>query len=549
MLFRRRSTEGRATPQMRQTAAAQFVAELQGVVPRELVTRELQNAFARFRALHEVEEMSELPPTYLAWERAMAETSGGVDNLRARMLETLTQRFPSLMADRGFALIFDRRRPQERILCQMLLVKAVKNATALIDSSGGVSLRELAAWLENIPNVSLPVPLDLRPTLPHHNSEWSALMFRLARELYLFWEPKFGGACAQSFFERAYDELAHRYMLMGNFPVVVNLLPPALIDSEKLAKLSRSQVQNILLEKIVDLNLINTQLARKNLALDTVRNELVDAQTSLEERVAERTRELQQLNEELRTAKERAEVADRAKGDFLANMSHELRTPLNAIMGFSQVIRDGLFGEIDPRYRDYAKDIYNSGRHLLAIINDILDLTKLESGKFKLREEQMDVADILGGCLEMVRPRANETHIELFVDAAPGLPQLFADPLRIKQIMINLLSNAVKFTPSAGRVTASARRDPSGEMVLAVSDTGIGIRAEDIALALEPFGQIDSKLNRSYEGTGLGLPLVKRLTELHGGKLEIVSTPGVGTVVSIRLPAERIMAPPTRAAG
>jgi len=259
-------------------------------------------------------------------------------------------------------------------------------------------------------------------------------------------------------------------------------------------------------------------------------SEIETAKDQLEVRVAERT-------DELSAAKLRAESAVRAKSEFLASMSHELRTPLNAIIGFSDMIANASMGPIDPRYRNYGSDIFNSGQHLLSLVNDVLDLSKLESGMFELHEEQLDIPEILDSCRAMVIGLANQSGIELTIDTDPNLHQVWADPLRIKQIIVNLLSNAIKFTEAGGHVFVAARMDDTGEMVIEVQDNGIGMRPEDIEKAIEPFGQIDSPMNRNQGGTGLGLPIVKHLAELHGGKLAIVSEAGAGTSVSVRLPA------------
>ena len=525
-------------------AAAGFVAHLDWIFPARDASPDYRAARLRFETLSQAEREFELAPLYLLWERDLAATGQDGRAVRAETLHALKGKYSVLLKCPSFSLVFSRTREQERLLCQMLLSSTLRHAAAVF-GAGSDALPSLLAWVEAVPNAPAPVPLDLRSTVPSHNSEWMALFFRLARELHIDWEQKFGEAAARDCFERAFDEIWHFYALLETFPVVVNLLPPRLLDSEKLAKLSRSQIQEALLTKLGDLNLINTRLAGQNEILDAMRRELEAAQSGLEQRVAERTAELQHLNEKLLAAKEQAERADRTKSEFLANMSHELRTPLNAIMGFSEVIRDALFGPVDAHYRGYANDIHESGRHLLAVINDILDLTKLESGKFELHEEEVSIPEVLAACKEMLAVRARQGGLAIVIDAPAELPLVRADPVRLRQILINLLSNAVKFTPN-GRVVASARLSPAGEMLLEVLDTGMGMKRDDIAVALEPFRQIDSQLNRSYEGTGLGLPLVKRLTELHGGTLEILSAPGQGTTVIVRFPASRVVAPRER---
>ncbi len=245
---------------------------------------------------------------------------------------------------------------------------------------------------------------------------------------------------------------------------------------------------------------------------------------------------------ELRAARDQAEFASRTKTEFLANVSHELRTPLNAINGFSEIMADEMFGPMgDARYLDYAQDIYQSGTHLLALINDILDLSKIEAGKLELDEQDVDVSEAIHSCLRIVTERAKEGKVGVATEIDANLPGLLADPRAIKQIVINLLSNAIKFTPPGGKVTTRAGVAGDGRFVISVSDTGIGIAAEDIATTLAPFGQVDGSLSRKHEGTGLGLPLVKSLVELHGGTLEIVSQPGIGTNVHARFPAARIL--------
>lgn len=235
------------------------------------------------------------------------------------------------------------------------------------------------------------------------------------------------------------------------------------------------------------------------------------------------------------------ELAYRTKSQFLANMSHELRTPLNAILGFSELIRDAAAGPVDTRYRTYAKDIHNAGQHLLSLINDILDLSKVEVGRMALREGTVDLDDVVQKCCRLVHERAREDKLTLEQDIPADIPCVVADEVRLKQILINLLSNAIKFTPPGGRVRVFAARSPDGGLNLSVSDTGIGMSAEEIGTALTPFHQVDRGFGRGYDGTGLGLPLAKTLTELHGARFEIESVPGAGTLVTIAIPPERVL--------
>jgi signal transduction histidine kinase len=249
-----------------------------------------------------------------------------------------------------------------------------------------------------------------------------------------------------------------------------------------------------------------------------------------------------QRTAELEAAKEAAEEASRAKSAFLAVISHELRTPLHAINGFSEILDNQIHGALgDTRYKEYAGHIVSSGQHLLSLINDLLDMSKIEAGEASLQFEEFDPGELISEALKLVQHPIAPGQAQVLVEAAPGLPRLRADKRRIRQILLNLISNAIKFTPCDGRITVSASWAPTSGMTIQVQDTGIGIAGENLDLVLEPFRQVEDPLSRAHEGSGLGLPLARALIELHGGEIRIESQPSIGTTVTVALPPELVV--------
>ncbi|PKQ08063.1 MAG: sensor histidine kinase [Alphaproteobacteria bacterium HGW-Alphaproteobacteria-11] len=241
----------------------------------------------------------------------------------------------------------------------------------------------------------------------------------------------------------------------------------------------------------------------------------------------------------LRAAKIESDAASRTKSEFLANMSHELRTPLNAIIGFSEFIQHiAASGKPSEKTGEYAEHIAGAGRHLLNIISDILDISKIESGTFTLSTEMYGLRELIDACTVLIEPRVREKNQILEIKADRDLPEVPVDVRRIKQVLINLLSNAHKFTPEGGRIVLVATRAPDGGATVAVADTGIGMSDEQLAYAMTPFGQVQSSYARGHEGTGLGLPIAAALARLHGGEFHVHSEPGKGTTVFFTLPPQ-----------
>jgi signal transduction histidine kinase len=245
---------------------------------------------------------------------------------------------------------------------------------------------------------------------------------------------------------------------------------------------------------------------------------------------------LKQREHQYRDAKSQAEAASLSKSRFLANISHELRTPLNAIIGFSEIIAGEILGPgVNRKYREYAGNIVESARHLLDIINSVLDLAKNDAGKLRVAQEAVELNDIVDGCVRLVHDQCERAQLKVQVRPSPEQVRVSADSTKLRQVFLNLLSNAIKFTEPDGAISVAVEPDDAERVAVVIGDTGIGMAPDEIPIALAPFEQVDNKLARRYQGTGLGLPLAKALVELQGGSLSIKSEPGKGTMVRVLL--------------
>ena len=290
----------------------------------------------------------------------------------------------------------------------------------------------------------------------------------------------------------------------------------------------------LLLTALLLLHLVVTQTRTR-----AIEQTVAERTASLRSEIAQRT----QIEKQLRAAKEEAESANLAKSEFLAVMSHELRTPLNAVIGFAEMMTNELYGKLGhENYRQYSSFIRDSADHLLSLINDILDLSKIDAERYELSKEVVSVAEVWRSVHDMLREWVSTAQLDLKCDLDDSPIRILADARALRQILLNLMSNAIKFTPEGGVITVSAEIDAKGNCVLWVRDSGIGISDDDLAAVFEPFRQVDSSVARKHEGTGLGLPLTQRLTELHGAKLEVDSKLGRGTTVSIVFGPDSVVA-------
>jgi two-component system cell cycle sensor histidine kinase PleC len=409
--------------------------------------------------------------------------------------------------------------PLPRLLAWWLLMSGASLLSPLlrprlIDSLEGGSVRQVALAAKVFVALAVVVTASWALLLP---IMWQSAIQNYNLILFIVIAASMTGACSMN----------APHALMATLSLVIYgldlLLTPWLMGGHPTPAMSLLSACFILI--MTDHTLAQYRSHRRLLTLQDERQELI--------------LDLTRAKAESDFARERAERASHAKSQFLANMSHELRTPLNAILGFSELLETRRVLEQPAKASEYARHIHQSGAHLLTLINDILDLAKIEAGRMELDEREVDLLALLQDGILTLEPRAAERGLTLECSCHPGLPRVRADDRALRQIVLNLLSNAVKFTPAGGRITAFAQRLGEGEIAFGVRDTGIGIAAHDVARIFETFGQSRHDITTAERGTGLGLAIVKGLIEAHGGSVRLGSTPGVGTEVMAILPAAR----------
>jgi signal transduction histidine kinase len=509
----------------------ELIAELSRRVPED-ARSELRTEARLVREARPRDRSAALATLICRAEDQLALAAEDPYEFRIKFRSEIAQKWPRLVTLDGMVIVLLPPDRQEDALCRSFLRNVLGLARGVLGAAGGDKMRELQVWLDEGLDRGDPVPFPAGQGRP---STHSIVALQTACHALHDWLRKVLGERADTIFEEAYRRISRLFGATEGFAVVLAMVPDRLLTADKIGLLRRNQIEHMLRDR--------------NAALERANVDIQEARDTLEQRVRERTQELQTANEELAKsmnalaeAKAQAEQANRAKSEFLANVSHELRTPLNAILGFSQVMMDKNLAHLAAeRFPDYSRHIFDSGTHLLNIINEILDIAKLEAGRYELTEEVVEVPDLLEHCVTASGLRLEGSGLAVERAIEDGLPPLRADRRMLVQIMLNLLSNAMKFTPSGGSIRIEVRRNEAGGLDIGVRDSGVGIAEKDIPLVLEPFRQVRSPYHRESGGTGLGLPLVVGMTKLHGGEFLLSSKLGRGTSAVVRMPPHRLL--------
>ncbi len=465
-----------------------------------------------FLSLSGNDKKKKLPESYLYIEKYLTDIDRQFSLSKKELRMLVKVEFASLLALKDFALIFEDEQTQEFELSRLFLLRILDGLFDLLGDKGSEKLQGIKNYLETVPN-AFPSknPLNEKSFNPSDLGDWVHFLRRLGFLIYDLLKEKLGEETALRRFDTAYEAISKKYINLDSFQIIISLLPEQLMDEGRINTLSKHQIEKLLLKKADHFEQITKDLSEKNEELEKTQKLLIEA-------------------------KNKAEEATRSKAMFLANMSHEIRTPMNAVIGMTEILKDS-----NPTKEQllYIDTIHKSGYDLIHIINDILDYSKIESGKLELEQKELNIHDFASDVANLLMLKAEEKNIDLiyYVDETIP-PSIEADPIRLKQIMVNLIGNAIKFTNIGEviyKITLDKLHDNKVELIFAVSDTGIGIPENKLGNIFDSFSQVDVSTTRNYGGTGLGLAITKSLIDLMGGEISVSSEIGKGSIFTFKI--------------
>lgn len=513
-LFKKRKRSS-TTDQFFNTKIDELFTFLTGKISSSNEAHSTKAFITNFLKLNGKERKEKLPECYLFVEKYLTDIDSEFKLSRNEIRALVKVNYASLLSIPDFALIFEHEDKQEFELCKIFLIQVLTGLTDLLGDGGSKKLQAIKTYAEELPG-AFPSnnPLNETGFIPSSFDDWVQFLQRLSKHTYLILLEKLGEEAALRRFDNGYKILAQKYIVLDTFQVIISLLPEKLMDEDRVSTLSKHQVEKLLLKKADHFEQLTKKLAEKNL-------------------------ELQKTQQLLIEAKNIAEQASKTKAMFLANMSHEIRTPMNAVIGMAEILKETSLSKDQELYTD---TIYKSGFDLLQLVNEILDYSKIESGKLELEEHPFDLYDLATDVANLLILRAEEKNIELIYYVDENVPKnVLSDSVRIKQILLNLVGNAIKFTDTGQvifEIISKRNSKDVHDLEFRVIDSGIGIPRNKLNLIFDSFSQVDATTTRNYGGTGLGLAITKSLITMLKGTIKVESEMGKGSTFHFSIPVK-----------